>query len=208
MADEDSRKIYCGNLSDEVTEELLYELFLQVAPLVSVRIPKDQNGKQQNFAFIVVRHEESVDYVVQILQGTSLFGKKLIINPRKQQNDLRNKIAQPNIGRPEHRTHPSMPPVYLQNPLDIYPLMQMGHMMNANHSLLGIDNYTNFNDNYANDYGQNHSDNYKDNYNDQSWNNKKDSKYRKHDHRNERNNRYNRRNQYPRSQDNFKARPY
>lgn len=28
--DEESRTIFCGNLSDQVTEELLFELFLQV----------------------------------------------------------------------------------------------------------------------------------------------------------------------------------
>lgn len=32
--DEDSRTIFCGNLSDQVTEELLYELFLQVIILL------------------------------------------------------------------------------------------------------------------------------------------------------------------------------
>lgn len=29
-ADEDARTIYCANLSDKITEEILYELFLQV----------------------------------------------------------------------------------------------------------------------------------------------------------------------------------
>lgn len=30
-ADEDSRTVFCGNISDKVTEALLYELFLQVS---------------------------------------------------------------------------------------------------------------------------------------------------------------------------------
>ena len=30
MDDEDIRTIWCGNLSDQVTEDILYELFLQV----------------------------------------------------------------------------------------------------------------------------------------------------------------------------------
>lgn len=30
MSEEDERTLWCGNLSDKVTEELLYELFVQV----------------------------------------------------------------------------------------------------------------------------------------------------------------------------------
>lgn len=30
MSEEDERTLWCGNLAEKVTEELLYELFLQV----------------------------------------------------------------------------------------------------------------------------------------------------------------------------------
>ncbi|GLV31800.1 uncharacterized protein CBL_07560 [Carabus blaptoides fortunei] len=42
---EDARTIFCGNLHIKVTEELLYELFLQVGPLEKVSIPNDRHGR-------------------------------------------------------------------------------------------------------------------------------------------------------------------
>jgi len=35
--DDDARTIYCGNLTDKVTEEILYELFLQVISIFIYR---------------------------------------------------------------------------------------------------------------------------------------------------------------------------
>ena len=71
--DEDSRTIFIANLSDKVTEALLYELFMQVkwpwvcnvpysitktnlsfqgGPLEKVSQPKDKEGRVRAFAFI------------------------------------------------------------------------------------------------------------------------------------------------------------
>ncbi|RZC40176.1 RRM 1 domain containing protein [Asbolus verrucosus] len=97
MVDE-ARTLWCGNLSDKVTEELLYELFLQVAPLERVRIPTDKEGRKSDFAFITLKHEVSVDYVVQLLNGTSLYDRRIKLKPRsanqahqlEQQNMMHN----------------------------------------------------------------------------------------------------------------------
>lgn len=35
MADDDNRTLWCGNLPDQATEDLLYELFLQVMSDIS-----------------------------------------------------------------------------------------------------------------------------------------------------------------------------
>lgn len=94
----DSRTIWCGNLSDQVTEELLYELFLQVAPLERVRIPTDKDGRKMNFGFITFKHEISVDYALQLLNGTRLFDKSLNIKYRNNRNandNSRNELHNP-----------------------------------------------------------------------------------------------------------------
>ncbi|KAK9744587.1 RNA recognition motif [Popillia japonica] len=65
MEDPD-RTIFCGNLSSKVTEEILYELFLQAAPLEKVKIPLDKD----------------VPYAVDLMQGISLYQKKIIVKPR------------------------------------------------------------------------------------------------------------------------------
>ncbi|GJQ82032.1 hypothetical protein Trydic_g6908 [Trypoxylus dichotomus] len=87
------RTIFCGNLSTKVTEELLYELFLQAAPLEKVKIPTDKEGRAACYAFITFKHKISVPYAVDLMQGIALYQKKLILKPRStagqvlQEND-------------------------------------------------------------------------------------------------------------------------
>uniref|UniRef100_A0A1B6GDE7 RRM domain-containing protein n=1 Tax=Cuerna arida TaxID=1464854 RepID=A0A1B6GDE7_9HEMI len=80
--DNDNRTIYCGNLSEEVTDEILYELFNQAGPVESVRRPKDQNGRPKSFAFILYKHECSVPYAIELFGYTKLFNRNLNLNSR------------------------------------------------------------------------------------------------------------------------------
>lgn len=112
MIEESSNTLWCGNLADQVTEELLYELFLQVSkpenedyfkpahltsldlmtyfttyflqagPLEKVRIAKERDGRQKNFAFITYCHEVSIPYALELFRGTSLFNKALLLTFR------------------------------------------------------------------------------------------------------------------------------
>lgn len=102
----DSRSVWCGNLSPKVTEELLYELFLQVAPIENVRIPTDKGGNKMNYAFITFKHEISTEYALQLLNGTRLFEKNISIKyrnnksqnePNTPQNGLRSSNPIPNL---------------------------------------------------------------------------------------------------------------
>jgi len=79
---DDSRTIFCGNLAKDVTEELLYELFLQAGPLERVNIPKDKQGNKRNFGFIVFKHDISVPYAIELMSGEKLFGQVLRLQPR------------------------------------------------------------------------------------------------------------------------------
>ncbi|OCT57175.1 RNA-binding protein 7 [Xenopus laevis] len=81
-AAEADRTLFVGNLDPRATEELLFELFLQAGPAISVKIPKDKDGKPKQFAFINFKHEESVPYGMSLLSGTKLFGRPLKIQYR------------------------------------------------------------------------------------------------------------------------------
>ncbi|GFQ65331.1 RNA-binding protein 7 [Trichonephila clavata] len=81
MADKE-RTLYCGNLSEKVTEDLLYELFLQAGPLESVKIPKDKDGRQRNYGFVTFKHAISVPYSVALMGGISLYGKPIRLDAR------------------------------------------------------------------------------------------------------------------------------
>ncbi|XP_075460201.1 RNA-binding protein 7 isoform X2 [Ascaphus truei] len=76
------RTLFVGNLEPRATEELLFELFLQAGPVISVKIPKDKDGKTKQFAFVNFKHEESVPYGMNLLNGIKLFGRPLKIQFR------------------------------------------------------------------------------------------------------------------------------
>ncbi|XP_064650842.1 RNA-binding protein 7-like [Lineus longissimus] len=83
MEDSKDRTLWVGNVSDETTEELLYELFLQAGPLERVTIPKDrETGKQKKFAFITFKHEHSVPFCINIFDGVYLHQRRLQIKTR------------------------------------------------------------------------------------------------------------------------------
>ena len=55
---------WTGNLDERVSEEMLWELFLQVGPVTSVYLPKDRvTGTHQGYGFVEFRTEEDADYV-------------------------------------------------------------------------------------------------------------------------------------------------
>lgn len=91
---DDSRTVWCGNLSDKVTEELLFELFLQVGPLERVKIPTDKSGKKLNYGFVTFKHEMSTDYALRLLNGTSLFDRKINIKYRNNRNPNEGTVGQ------------------------------------------------------------------------------------------------------------------
>ncbi|XP_068098905.1 RNA-binding protein 7 [Hyperolius riggenbachi] len=71
------RTLFVGNLHPKATEELLFELFLQAGPALNVKIPKDKDGKPKLFAFVNFKHEESVRYGMNLLNGIKLYGRPL-----------------------------------------------------------------------------------------------------------------------------------
>ncbi|XP_029036882.1 splicing regulator RBM11 [Osmia bicornis bicornis] len=81
--DEDIRTVWCGNLSEKVTEEILYELFLQGGPVQRVSIPKDRDGRQRSYGFVTYKHIDSVSYALNLFDGTVLFNRPLSMSTRK-----------------------------------------------------------------------------------------------------------------------------
>lgn len=77
--DVDERTLFCANLCENVTEELLYEVFLQAGPIGKVYIPKDNNGKRRSYGFVTYSYRSSLPYAMRLYQGLVLFGKLLDI---------------------------------------------------------------------------------------------------------------------------------
>ncbi|KAL0228440.1 hypothetical protein RCL1_004583 [Eukaryota sp. TZLM3-RCL] len=73
--------IYVGNLDPQVDEPLLYELFIQVGPVLNVHMPKDPlTNAQQGFGFIEFRTEDDADYAIRVMNMIRLFGKPIRVN--------------------------------------------------------------------------------------------------------------------------------
>ncbi|XP_067623756.1 RNA-binding protein 7 [Eurosta solidaginis] len=94
--DEQSRTLYVGNLEDRVTEDLLYEIFLQAGPIESVRIPKDNNGRQRSFGFVVYTHRCTPSYALKLFTGLTLYRKSVTIKLQGETNAGNKRRSLPN----------------------------------------------------------------------------------------------------------------
>jgi splicing factor 3B subunit 4 len=76
---------YVGNLDEKVNEELLWELMIQVGPVVNVHMPRDKvTGKHQGYGFVEFRSEEDADYAMKVLNMVKLFQKPIKLNKTAQ----------------------------------------------------------------------------------------------------------------------------
>lgn len=70
--------LYVGNLDPQVSEPLLYELFIQVGPVRLLNLPKDRILRaHQGFGFVEFNTSLDADYALSVLNGVRLFGKVL-----------------------------------------------------------------------------------------------------------------------------------
>ncbi|KAI6197061.1 hypothetical protein M3Y94_01180500 [Aphelenchoides besseyi] len=73
--------VYVGGLDEKVSESVLWELFVQAGPVVSVNMPKDRiTGTHQGFGFVEFMGEEDADYAIKIMNMIKLFGKPIKVN--------------------------------------------------------------------------------------------------------------------------------
>ena len=88
--------LYIGNIDQKVNENILWELFIQCGPVVSVTIPKDKITKaNQGFAFLEFRNESDCDYAIKIMNLIKLYGKPIKLN--KASTDKRTMNVGANI---------------------------------------------------------------------------------------------------------------
>lgn len=76
--------VFVSNVEGRVTEEHLWELFLQAGPLRNVHIPTDKGtGKNKTFAFITFRDECSVPFACELFNKLMLYKKPIYCKPTK-----------------------------------------------------------------------------------------------------------------------------
>jgi len=69
------RTLFCINIDQRCTEDILYELFLQAGPLENIIRKEDRNGNL--ICLIIYKHIESCDYAIKLFNGITLFNTSL-----------------------------------------------------------------------------------------------------------------------------------
>jgi len=76
-----SEQIYVGNLSYNMTEGSLRELFEQYGEVVSVKIIQDRmSGRSKGFGFVEMAKKEEAETAIQRINGTEVDGRNIKVN--------------------------------------------------------------------------------------------------------------------------------
>ena len=86
--------IYVGNLSYEVNQEDLNEVFTEYGTVKRVHIPSDrETGRPRGFAFVEMESEANEDQAIEALDGAEWMNRQLKVNkarPRENRSGGRN----------------------------------------------------------------------------------------------------------------------
>ncbi len=83
--------LHISNLDNKVDEEILYELFIQCGPVVSLHLPKDKVTKtHQGFAFLEFRNESDCNYAIKIMNLIKVYGKPIKLSKASTDKRITN----------------------------------------------------------------------------------------------------------------------
>ena len=87
--------VYVGNLSYEVTQEDITEVFTEYGTVKRVQLPTDRDtGRVRGFAFVEMDTETEESAAIEALDGAEWMGRDLKVNkakPRKERNSSSGK---------------------------------------------------------------------------------------------------------------------
>jgi RNA recognition motif-containing protein len=76
-----SKRIYCGNLSFQSSQDDLRELFSAHGEVTDVHVVMDrETGRSRGFAFVEMATEEQAKAAIQALDGQPVGGRNLKVN--------------------------------------------------------------------------------------------------------------------------------
>lgn len=81
-------KLFVGNLSYNVTENDLQDLFAQHGPVSEVNLMMDRmSGRPRGFAFVTMGTEEAAQAAIEALNGKPLDGRNLTVNEARPREE-------------------------------------------------------------------------------------------------------------------------
>ncbi len=80
--------IYVGNLSYEVTQEALSQVFAEYGAVKRVQLPTDrETGRLRGFGFVEMGTEAQEAAAIEALDGAEWMGRELKVNKAKPKED-------------------------------------------------------------------------------------------------------------------------
>ena len=80
--------IYVGNLSYEVTQETLSQVFAEYGSVKRVQLPTDrETGRLRGFGFVEMSNEAEETAAIEALDGAEWMGRDLKVNKAKPKED-------------------------------------------------------------------------------------------------------------------------
>ena len=81
-------KLYVGNLSYNITENDLQDLFAQHGPVTEVNLMQDKmSGRPRGFGFVTMATKEGADAAIQNLNGKEWQGRALTVNEARPREE-------------------------------------------------------------------------------------------------------------------------
>ncbi len=83
-----SSNLYVGNLSYNVAEKDLEDLFSAYGEVVSANVITDrQTGRPRGFGFVEMKSQEDAQKAIESLDGKEFMGRNLTVNIAKPRNE-------------------------------------------------------------------------------------------------------------------------
>ncbi|NER79640.1 MAG: RNA-binding protein [Leptolyngbya sp. SIO1D8] len=89
--------IYVGNLSYDVTQDTLTEVFTKYGTVTRVHLPTDrETGRMRGFAFVEMRTDAEEEEAIEALDGAEWMGRDMKVNkakPREERGSSRGSFG-------------------------------------------------------------------------------------------------------------------
>ena len=83
-----AKKVYCGNLNYDTTDDTLRQAFAEFGEVESVNIITDRySGRSKGFGFVEMSTEEAAQEAISALNGKHLDGRELKVAEAKPRRD-------------------------------------------------------------------------------------------------------------------------
>jgi RNA recognition motif-containing protein len=83
-----AKKLYVGNLSYNITEDGIRDVFAPLGEVLSVKIIMDAaTGRSKGFGFVEMANDEEADKAITSLNGTTVMDRAINVSEARPQTD-------------------------------------------------------------------------------------------------------------------------